>query len=477
MKRLLTPRSRRPRSKFFSARSAGSACGVVILVILAGACAPKTIVPLPSVTTPKYPEFIEPKVPAAYAASPLATSQTRGWVFLQAGDLRNAEHEFSIALAAVPAFYPAEAGLGYVALANRDPKAAVEHFDRVLTGQRDVAALVGRGQALLALNRPDEALGAFTEALAADPSLTEVRQRVEVLTFRTAEQDIAKAREAARVGRLDEAIQAYATAIASSPDSAFLYREIAAVQRRKGDNASALEHFRRAAQLDPADAKTFEQIGELLEASGDVDAAAKAYTDSLALESNAAVEQRLEDIRARMAFAQLPAEYRSLDQAAQITRADLAALIGIRLAPLLTGPRSDEAVLITDVRNHWASTWIVAVARAGILEPFANHQFQPRTVVRRTDLAQAVARLLARVAALRPNQQLDLTGARLKFSDLSASHLAYPAASAAVAAGVMKTGPGDTFQPSRPVTGAEAIDAIEKLQRLAGLPATKLGGR
>src|SRR5262249_54732354 len=199
----------------------GAWCGVlcgVLLATLLSACAPKITAPLPVVTAPKYPDFVEPKVPAAYAASPIATSQTRGWIFLQAGDLRSAEHEFSIALQAVPAFYPAEEGLGYVALGDKDPKTAVEHFDRALRDQRDVAALVGRGQALIALNRPDEALGAFTEALAADPSLTDVRQRVEVLTFRTIEQDVAKAREAARAGRLDEAIQAYATAIGSSPD-------------------------------------------------------------------------------------------------------------------------------------------------------------------------------------------------------------------------------------------------------------------
>ena len=54
--------------------------------------------------------------------------------------------------------------------------------------------------------------------------------------------------------------------------------------------------------------------------------------------------------------------------------------------------------------------------------------------------------------------------ARLKFSDLSPSHLAYPAASAAVASGVLTTAADNAFQPSRPVTGAEAIDAIAKLR-------------
>jgi len=48
-------------------------------------------------------------------------------------------------------------------------------------------------------------------------------------------------------------------------------------------------------------------------------------------------------------------------------------------------------------------------------------------------------------------------------------HLAYSAASTAVAADVMHIGPDESFQPSRPVTGAEAIEAIARLESLAGL--------
>jgi hypothetical protein len=124
--------------------------------------------------------------------------------------------------------------------------------------------------------------------------------------------------------------------------------------------------------------------------------------------------------------------------------------------------------LITDVRNHWAANWIMAVARAGIMEPFANHAFQPRTLVRRTDLAQAVARLLAKLTPQNPARSKAWEAARLKFSDLSPSHLAYPAASVAIASGVMTTAAGNSFQPSRAVTGAEAIEAITKIQALAG---------
>jgi hypothetical protein len=102
------------------------------------------------------------------------------------------------------------------------------------------------------------------------------------------------------------------------------------------------------------------------------------------------------------------------------------------------------------------------------MEPFSNHAFQPRTVVRRADLAQAIAHLLERIAPQNPARAKAWDAARLKFSDLSPSHLAYPAASVAVASGVLKTVGDNAFQPSRAITGAEAIDALAKVQALAG---------
>jgi tetratricopeptide (TPR) repeat protein len=439
-------------------------------IVCLSACAPKTA-PATAPLAPRFPEFLRPVVPAAMADGPAAASESRGWTSLQAGDLRAAEREFSAALKTQPAFYPAETSLGYLELARKDAKAALPHFDRALelnAQHDDVSAFLGRGTALLALNRETEALVALESALALDPSQTDLARRIEVLRFRNAEQGLARARDAARNGRLDEASQAYTAAIAASPDSAFLYRELAGVERQKGDADAALDHFRKASTLDPGDAKTLEQIGELLQAQGDFDGAMKAYTDAAAIEPSAELTRRLDDVRDKAALARLPAEYRAIDQAPQVTRADLAALIGIRLNRMLTASRRNDAALITDVRNHWAATWIMSVARAGVMEPFANHAFQPRTVVRRTDLAQATARLLALLATRDPARAKAWDAARLKFSDLSPSHLAYPAASVAVASGVMTMAPGDSFQPSRAVTGAEAIEAITKIQALAG---------
>ena len=441
----------------------------------ASACAPKTI-PLPVVSAPKFPEFVQPPVPLALSGSLAIVNQDRAWWFFQAGDLRNAEREIAIALKLEPAFFPAETAAGYLEMSRKDARAGLSRFDKAieLSGIY-TPALVGRGQALVALGREPEAIAAFGAALAVDPSLVELERRIEVLRFRGLERDLAAARDAARAGRAVEAIRAYQAAIESSPDSAFLYRELGAIERQTAAADQALAHYRKAVELEPADAGSIAQIGEILEARGDEAGALRAYADSLAIEPSDAVEARRDVLIARAELAKLPEEYRAIEAALEITRGDLAAVVGVRLSALVLSMRSREPVVVTDVRPHWAETWIMAVARAGVIEPFANHTFQPRAVVRRADLAQAASRLLARIGT--PAQVRTWQNSRAKFTDIAAGHLAYPAASLAVAAGVMAAATDGSFLPARLVTGAEAVQTVQRLQAMVDLAAPRSGGR
>ena len=425
-------------------------------------------VTVPTTTVPKFPDFVAPEVPASFTGGPVAANQDRAWRLLQAGDLKNAEREFVTVLKASPSFFPAETGLGYVALARQDGKAALPHFDQVLSGHgQDVSALVGRGHTLLSLGREADALTAFEAALGVNPGLTEIERRVEVLRFRGQQEALNEARTAAAAGRLEDAASRYARAIEASPESPFLYRELAGVENRMSLPDRALEHYRRAVELDAEDARSMAEIGRILESREDFDGAAKSYSEALALGPDSEIEARLDAVRSRIELAKMPEQYRAIDQAPQITRADLAALIGVRLGPLLQSAGGRDAVLITDIRTSWAAAWILTVARAGIMEPFVNHAFQPDAPVTRVDLAQAVARLLTRVADETPSRPHPWESAKLAFSDLAAGHLAYPAASAAAASGVMKLGPDNAFQPSAAVSGQEAIDVIGRVDTLA----------
>ena len=52
------------------------------------------------------------------------------------------------------------------------------------------------------------------------------------------------------------------------------------------------------------------------------------------------------------------------------------------------------------------------------------------------------------------------------FMDIRPSHLSYEAAMRSVSVGVLDRLDGNSFQPSRVVTGGEAVDAVDRLAEL-----------
>jgi tetratricopeptide (TPR) repeat protein len=437
----------------------------VALTLSGAACAPKTA-PAPA-TGPRFPSYIFPPVPQALESSDAAAAHRIGWDALQAGDLRQAERRFGSALRNAPDFYPAEAGLGYVALARRDARAAVDHFSRALVREPAyVPALVGRGDALLAAGRPEEAIASFEAAVNADASLEDVRDRIDALRFRAVEDKIAAARREAEGGHLDAARDRYKEAIAASPESAFLYRELAVVEQRAGRLDSAFDAARRAADLDKGDARPLIIIGEVHEARNEFEAAARAYEQANAVEPSADLTARIDRVRDREALAKLPASYQAIGTAETVTRGDVAALIGVRLDQLVAKAGRTTAVVMTDTRRHWAAPWILAVARAGVMPVYPNHTFQPGATVNRGDFAETLARALEVIATRDPKSVKNWREGKPQFTDLPPGHPSYPAAALAITADAMKPLEGNTFQVSRPVTGAEASAAIERVRAL-----------
>ncbi len=433
---------------------------------LAAACAPR-LAPPPVVTSPAHPDYLYPEVPSRFTRPEPARRLERGWAFLQAGDAAAAQREFAAALKIDTRFYPADAGTGYARLAAGDAAGAESAFARALTKEAAyVPALVGRGDALLALGRPGEAAASYEAALAAGPDLPEVRRRLETVSFRSQQEALQSARDAAAAGRDADAARAYEQAIASSPESAFLYRELAAVERRQGHRTRALEHLRRAVVLDPGDRQAWLSIGDLLTEARDDAGAVAAYEKAEALDPGGDAAARLEAARRRVALSRLPREYAEIAEAPSLTRGQFAALIGVHLSPLVEANQRRAGVVLTDMRGHWAAPWVLGVVRAGLMDAFPNHTFGPRLPVRRLEAARAVRRVLDLVAPRRPALAEQWNGARPAIADVPFSHLGYPAVAVAVGSGVMRLQDG-AFSPAQGLTGAEAVAIVERLEELA----------
>ncbi len=438
---------------------------LVSVALWAAACGPKTPPVAPGAA--HYPEFVSPVVPAV-AGSPDGEALSRAWQALQAGDVGAAERQFAGVLKRQPRNDAALTGLGYAELAKRDPDKAIARFDQaVAVKPASASALVGRGLAYAQSGRAAEAIASLEAAHAAEPTL-DLSARIDALRFRAVEDAVARARAAASAGKLDEARSGYAAALVASPDSAPLLKELAGVERQAGDVTSARTHLERAIAVDPADRAARLQLADLLEASGDRKGALQVLQAAERAERSPDIEARIAALQERADLEALPERYRRIAGAPSVTRADLAALLGVRLPGVLRAAPPRPVPLVTDVSGGWAASWIALVLRAGVMDAFPNHTFQPDGTVRRADLAAVVDRTLSLMAALDPPKAGSWQRDPASFTDLASSHPAYEAASRAVGAKVLDAGPGGAFEPTRLVTGAEVSDAVGRLEKLAG---------
>jgi tetratricopeptide (TPR) repeat protein len=449
------------------------ACAAGLLWIAASLACAGSVAPVAAPSAPAYLEYIFPQPPDKGTDPRLASQHRQAWDLLQRGDLRGASTQYSTLVRGAPGYLPAEVGLGYVLLAQQKVKDAMAWFDHAVRVAPGYApAYAGRAEAYLAAGQRDLALASFESALKLDPKLTDLGRRVEVIKFARVREAVAAARRAADEGRLEEARRGYAEAVKASPDSAVLYRDLGAVEIRLNAIADAVMHLRKSVALDGGDARALASLGEALEKQGDIEGAIDASQRALALDGSEANRRTLDRLRERVSTTGVPAEYRSIPALTQVTRGDLAALVGIRLqAVLAAASRRGQTVVATDVRGHWASVWIMAVTRANVMEVYANHTFQPAAPVRRIDMAQVVARIFSMVAP-------GAGGALMRpaIADVPADHLSYAEVAVAVSSGIMSLVDGGMFRPSRALTGAEAVDAIDRLERLAKKARTSIPG-
>jgi tetratricopeptide (TPR) repeat protein len=457
--------------------TAAARTGLALLaaMMMAGCAAsrPAAVVAMPSV--PRFPAFPLPEIPASLtrAGDPvfedLRMRHANAWAHLQSGDLRAASRVFGALVKDAPGFYPAQAGLGFVDLANEDYGDAEPRFAAVVGVDGSyLPAWVGRAEALLGLRRDADAIAAMERVLVLDPAREAVRTRLELVRFRLTQSLLGSGQQARAAGRTDEAVTYFERALVQSPQSTMILNELVRTEMTAGHLDQAERHARRAAQIEPREAAWQALIGDVLEARGQLGAAADAYARADMLDPGDEYRARGRELRERAELAALPESFRRLTSAETITRADVAAFIGIHLKDMVARAPVRATSVATDVRTNWAAPWILPVTRAGIMTVYPNHTFQPATVVRRGDLATVMAVLVQLAGAGRKSDLSQWQASRPRFADLPASNVFYPAAALVAAAGVMAPDAAARFSPTRPATGAELDAAVRRIGTLTG---------
>lgn len=429
------------------------------LALVAGtiaACA-KGPVRLPQAPTDDY---VFPVSTVGALTAPESRAVHRAWTEVLAGSAEAAERRFLKLQSRHPDLPAPAAGLAFARLRGGRALDAGRGFQAVLARHPDyVPALVGAASCALRLGDAERALVLLRRAEAASPQEPAVRRRLPEVKLQITEKRMAAARAAAAAGHTDEAIAEYGRALEAAPEVGGVRVELANLLSAGGQHAEALGVL----EADPVeDRQVLLRLGELLTQTGESARALETYRRILTRDPrDAEALARALELRRDLERMQMPEEYRRIETAPRLTRADLAAVLSVKVTALsrLSPPEKEPQVAI-DISGSWARSHILRVLALEIMDLYPNHTFQPGAVVRRGELARAVARVLDLAQAP--------ASAAPVLTDMSRNNLVYDAAVRVVGAGLMDLSQAGAFEAWRPVSGRDATDVIEGLARLLG---------
>lgn len=173
-------------------------------------------------------------------------------------------------------------------------------------------------------------------------------------------------------------------------------------------------------------------------------------------------------------------EYLEIEQKDAINRADLSALLfsiirtnavfpmtigGDGFQPPQLIDNEGQRIKFTDVPDEfWARDEIYAVVGSNLLELTPEYSFNPEIQVTRADFAQLLQILFVRMLN-DPGLSTRYFGQESPFDDINSSHWVYNAARLVTENDLIPLDDPDNFGLNEPVTGLQAINALEKVRK------------
>jgi tetratricopeptide (TPR) repeat protein len=206
----------------------------------------------------------------------------------QAHAYSDAETLYRDTIARNPSAWIAHNNLASLLLAGEPPRERIEesigHLQRAIDLKPDYAeAHYNLGTALERLERRDEAVAAYSRALALAPGERRVLQRLAAVTHDRASARLEQALQLENAGRLEEALRIYEDAVGIDASRAVIHRSIGRVNQKLGRVDAAVAAYGRALRADPASFETHNDLGVLLAQSGRLREALRHFQEAVKL--------------------------------------------------------------------------------------------------------------------------------------------------------------------------------------------------
>lgn len=292
-----------------------------------------------------------PSPPPAAAAPNLAQALAEALALHQQGNLSEAERRYTAILSIKPDHPDALHFLGLVKFAQGQAAEALSLIAAAIRSARSPQMFLNYGIVLNALNRNEEAIESFGEAIKLAPDFFDAHNSRGVLL--------------AALGRNEEALADYRKALALVPNSAEIVYNLGNVLNALGRHQEALASYERAIAIEPAHAEALCNRGTVLETLERFEDALASYDRALALRPDLAEAHRNRG-NALIELKRYDAALAAFDRALTL-HPDDAELLSNKSAVLLELKRYAEALASNDRALSLAPDHVDALCNRGTI--------------------------------------------------------------------------------------------------------------
>jgi Tfp pilus assembly protein PilF len=327
-------------------------------------------------------------------------------------------------------------------------------------------AHLGLAQLYQKTQRNDLAFTEYREVLKIEPEHTWAKPRYKEIKKEKTDATLQKAANLKNKGDIPASEKAYLKTLYYSPESMKAHSALADIYMEQKKYESAIVHLETLLSYQPKNTKFLESYAEALFQNEELKKSLEAYKELKKLNpEDQDIDKHIEQLKNRLGIFELPSQYDSIPSREAVTKEDMAALLGIKFQEYI-GDANKEPPIIIDISTSWASEYILNLTSMDILDIYPNHTFKPKKIVTRAELAEIVYRLITYLKKKGHTLVQQIPPQSIQIPDVPSNNFYYRPIIMSISYGVLNTSMGGNFNPEDPVSGQEAIKALNILLSL-----------
>ncbi len=391
------------------------------------------------------------------------SAYTLGWEKLKAGKPEEALKKFQESTVVDEKLY---IGFGYAFLAQNKVSLAKQNFEKALAiNPENWQAHFGLASMYESVKDIARAFHIYSRLRAKYPENDRIKTKYENIKVAETQRYLEKARQLKLENKTDKYIEALKDAAAYSPEMTDIETEMADFFYFQGQYDKAALHYENVAESLHDLSRKKEillKLTEVYEKNLKYDSAIIVYNNLLELEpGNIAFMNKVSDLKIKFYEENLPAKFKNIFFKEDVTREDVAALIGYYFDKYLD---ARPAIIITDIGNSFARDQIIKVCTLGIMKVRPDHSFDRLPVIDRAAFAVIINNL---VKYLDEEKEYTIKLAPaveiVDPADISPEHKDYGIIRFMANAQMLKLDKENNFNPTLKVTTSEVLGTIRKL--------------